>query len=515
MEPDDEAPLTLSKWPFYLGDSLLVGIALAIATLGGWQLSNWQVASCVMAVALGAALFVLPYVVEYHMRRGEAADDRTAEMRLLQAHLKRFEAALVGCHERIEALESASGSARQYELLAAAVDQKFATAAQTVAGLSAQLAVSEAAAGELRAALDALQAQFDGLSTGADNSTAGGAELDAFQARVAELETRLTQVVEPIESIDSRLQTLEAAAKESSEKRAPRPSRQRRAADSGLLHRAMQEKQDSSSTAVSRIIDAKLKRQQAAELPNPEPSVAATTEPTEPTATPDPAAVLESTDHIDAHDGALEASEPVAKPPADGEGEAEAVAGAPVEQDALPEVNAVSQDTELGAETSPLESDDEASAVEPLPEAGVVETGEVVEVLATGETPAAPQLETSMEAEACEEVAIAEAPPEDLFGEVVRPLPSRASVKKNDAVFTVSILIGIGNKPYLRGSGGGLNWDAGVPMEFEEIGKWRWVAPADLDEPVELRVFRNDEDADRKGTHILQPGQKLEVTPVF
>ena len=65
MQPDDEAPLTLSKWPFYLGDALLVVTALAIAILGKWQLTDMQVISCVIAVALGAVIFGLPYVVEY------------------------------------------------------------------------------------------------------------------------------------------------------------------------------------------------------------------------------------------------------------------------------------------------------------------------------------------------------------------------------------------------------------------------------------------------------------------
>jgi len=54
-----------------------------------------------------------------------------------------------------------------------------------------------------------------------------------------------------------------------------------------------------------------------------------------------------------------------------------------------------------------------------------------------------------------------------------------------------------------------------VPMDFQEIGKWRWVAPVDLEEPVEVQVYRNDEDADRKGRHVLEPGQKLEVNPIF
>lgn len=483
MQTDDEAPLTLSKWPFYVGDGLLVGIALAIATLSGWQLSNWQVASCVMSVALGAALFVLPYVVEYNMRRGEAADDRSAEMRLLQAQLKRFEAALIACNERLDGLESAAGSARQYQLLAAAVDQKFADTAQVVDRLTAEIAAMEAGKSEQLSMLTTLQAQVAQLSADADadGAAATSADCDGVRARIEDLNTRLIQAVEPIESFDARLQALEVAAKESLEKRAPRAGRQRRTADSGLLHRAMQEKQDSSSTAVSRIIDAKQKLTQPLESSEAESIVAATAEPSEPIASP----VL-----ADAREFA----------------EVDTGADKPTEPDVLPAAKSASQGAELSAAASLLEPDDQASTSEPQPEVAAGQGREVPDV---------PAVEEPAEAQSGDVVAIAEAPEEDLFGEVVQPLPSRASVKKNDAVLTVSILIGIGNKPYLRGSGAGLNWDSGVPMEFEEIGKWRWVAPADFDGSVELQVFRNDEDADRKGTHVLQAGQKLEVTPVF
>jgi hypothetical protein len=67
----------------------------------------------------------------------------------------------------------------------------------------------------------------------------------------------------------------------------------------------------------------------------------------------------------------------------------------------------------------------------------------------------------------------------------------------------------------LRGSGGGLSWEKGILMEFQEIGKWRWVAPSDLDTAVEVQIFRNDEDPDQSGKYTLDPGQKLEVSPVF
>ena len=528
MQSDDEAPLTLSKWPFYLGDIILVGIALVIATLGQWQLSDWQVASCVIAVALGAALFVVPFVVEYNMRFEEEADDRSSEMRLQQADIKRFEAALVACHERIKALESASGSARHYELLASAVDQKFSAAAQTVAGLSIEVAAIEGFKADQVAAFNALKEKVAELNAGLGGSTAGGADLDALQASLKGLDVRLSQTAQPIESIEARLKVLEGAAatpttQETTDRPAPRAPRQRRTSDSGLLQRAMQEKQDSSSTAVSRIIDAKLKLKPPADAPvvvQPAAVPIAEQEPTEPIETPEPTELSEpietpepteiatSADTAKTADGPVEASEPEFESLADAEPEGALVAP-PAELDESAEVIEVSPDAELAEEMAALESGEEASVSEQQPQMAAAEATEPERVRVAVEDCAATATAT------VDDEALAEAPAEDLFGEVVKPLARHVSAKKNDAVFTVNILIGIGNKPYLRGSGGGLSWEAGVPMEFEEIGKWRWLAPSDLDASVEVQVFRNDEDADRNGTHLLEPGQNLEVTPVF
>ncbi|MDP4694536.1 MAG: hypothetical protein NWS00_08300, partial [Opitutales bacterium] len=92
---------------------------------------------------------------------------------------------------------------------------------------------------------------------------------------------------------------------------------------------------------------------------------------------------------------------------------------------------------------------------------------------------------------------------------------NRVRAKKADAVLTASIFIGIGNKPFVRGNGGGLSMEKGEAMEFVEIGKWRWIAPETLEGPTELQIYCNDEDPDKLGPYTLEPGQKLEVSPQF
>lgn len=87
---------------------------------------------------------------------------------------------------------------------------------------------------------------------------------------------------------------------------------------------------------------------------------------------------------------------------------------------------------------------------------------------------------------------------------------------KADTCVIVNSLIGIGNKPYLRGAGGGLSPDKGVPMEYLEIGKWRYVFPPDSQFPIEFSVYKNDETRS-DGGEVFQilPNEKLELNLRF
>jgi len=80
---------------------------------------------------------------------------------------------------------------------------------------------------------------------------------------------------------------------------------------------------------------------------------------------------------------------------------------------------------------------------------------------------------------------------------------------------TARVLIGIGNKPFVRGTGPGLSNEKGVPMEFVEIGQWRWVAPTAVKEQITVRILKNDEIPAEGDPIVLHPGQSLEVSPAF
>jgi hypothetical protein len=409
MQTDDEPLTTLSKWPFYLGDLLLVATALAIAILGDWQLTNWQVASCVIAVALGAALFVIPFILEFQIRVREESDDRSAELRVLARHIQNAEATIESEDERIRDLEAQiAANARSAELMTSAADQSAAAMDQFKTEQSGGLSALK---GQLKA-LSEEQKKME-VEWGPRLAQVPSADdLNALGQRVEKLENAPAPTLVPPPPEKS-------SGNKESTPRPVRAPRERRKPEPRLLHRAIKEKQDSASSAVSRIIATKKAPPKVKEEPVP-------TEPPK-----------------------VEASTPE------------------------PEVKSAVPAIEV-----PVEKVGEPSVV--------VETPVVAEPVA------------------------------DMFAEAVPPVvTSRARTKQADSVLTANIFIGIGNKPYLRGSGGGLNWEVGVVMDFEEIGKWRWVAPDDLAEPIELQIYRNDEDPDQSGTHTLSPGQKLEVSPDF
>ena len=70
-------------------------------------------------------------------------------------------------------------------------------------------------------------------------------------------------------------------------------------------------------------------------------------------------------------------------------------------------------------------------------------------------------------------------------------------------------MIGIGNKPFVRGVGPGLSRDKGVPMSFLGIGRWQWLSP-DPEAPATVEVWKNDQTPMGEALH-LPGGEPLEV----
>ena len=179
MHSDPDPQLTLSKWPFYLGDLLLLSIALTIAILADWQLADLQVAYCVVAVALGSGLFCLPYIVDYRMRFLELADDREAQLRVLHRQLQQFEAVLAEQAAGLSELSTqANGSSTTEQLLSAALDQL--TKLQQVQATTAE-------------DLAELQAQFEQSSERLKQAIGAQDTWNALPQQFSEMQAELTQ----------------------------------------------------------------------------------------------------------------------------------------------------------------------------------------------------------------------------------------------------------------------------------------------------------------------------------
>ncbi|MGE9293158.1 MAG: hypothetical protein ACQKBW_06060 [Puniceicoccales bacterium] len=110
---------------------------------------------------------------------------------------------------------------------------------------------------------------------------------------------------------------------------------------------------------------------------------------------------------------------------------------------------------------------------------------------------------------------VAEEPSQpNLMDDLPPPRQKPRKSPKGSTVLIAQVLIGIGNKPYIRGNGPGLSPNEGVPMEFLEIGKWQWTAP-EGDEPISCQIYKNDETPADGEPIELEPGQRRTVSPVF
>ena len=65
----------------------------------------------------------------------------------------------------------------------------------------------------------------------------------------------------------------------------------------------------------------------------------------------------------------------------------------------------------------------------------------------------------------------------------------------------VNLMMGIGNKPFVRGTGPGLSESAGQPMQFVAIGRWLWVCP-EGQTAATVQVWTNDKTAVGEPVHI-------------
>ena len=124
--------------------------------------------------------------------------------------------------------------------------------------------------------------------------------------------------------------------------------------------------------------------------------------------------------------------------------------------------------------------------------------------LSAPDAPIEEETEAADDEEAIEEIE--DASEEEAAPAAVETAPSAAG---SGTALIVNLMIGIGNKPFVRGTGPGLSRDKGVPMSFLGIGRWQWISP-DPEAPATVEVWKNDQSPMGEALH-LPGGEPVEV----
>ena len=86
--------------------------------------------------------------------------------------------------------------------------------------------------------------------------------------------------------------------------------------------------------------------------------------------------------------------------------------------------------------------------------------------------------------------------------------------KPKHSVIKIKYDTGFTNSLYIRGSGGGLNWDKGILMENRGADEWVWET-ADSCKGVEFKVLINDACYEEGSNHLIESGSEISYTPKF
>lgn len=88
-----------------------------------------------------------------------------------------------------------------------------------------------------------------------------------------------------------------------------------------------------------------------------------------------------------------------------------------------------------------------------------------------------------------------------------------APASDGTTIIDVKYDVGFGNALFLRGQGGGLTWEQGVPLVCVDGKTWRWSGK--VKDPLTFKLLVNDKIWSAGNDLTVKPGQKLEVKPVF
>jgi len=118
----DQVEPKLTKWPFFVGDFLLLAVAYFISAQSRLPIDTWQTILMVLCVAMGATLGVLPFLIEYR------ALAKIAEAKLLSTTigpLQRLEATATQISQATQQWQNVQGAAEKIGLTAGSLVERI------------------------------------------------------------------------------------------------------------------------------------------------------------------------------------------------------------------------------------------------------------------------------------------------------------------------------------------------------------------------------------------------------
>ena len=91
--------------------------------------------------------------------------------------------------------------------------------------------------------------------------------------------------------------------------------------------------------------------------------------------------------------------------------------------------------------------------------------------------------------------------------------PVTAGISAPVTTIEVKKDVGFGNAVFMRGQGGGLTWERGLPLVCVDAQTWRWSGVAK--DPIKFKVLINDKIWSAGNDLVIAPGQKMQVAPEF
>lgn len=535
MSLPDQTP-KLPKLPFLIGDAVLLLVAWFIADRSGTPLSSNAIAGITACVAVGALLGVIPFLTDYARKQDEALDERQrgleALSRTINTAAEQISIAANGLNELTDLTHK---NLKHAEQLPHKLQDKVAEfRAQLDSARDDEREEMEKEIAELRAS------ETERLQVIADKVQKAVAELSSLETATQKQLTARSELVDRASNTIVKAQTDAAVALANAVAAVSREltAAQQKAVDE--IDRKLAERAAAVTAAIAAI-----PVPTAPAMPS-ESAAAALIDGPAATSTPDVASPPRKPRKARREDTAAnEPAAPEAAPPAPAMPEVvgptdstESFSNTDVQQVVEPELSA-----QTPAETEPvpiqIDSIPQIQPVAPpsadpfIPKPAATSPGES-EAIAPDTAAATPPpdsaddqpTERPSKKRPAKKAALDEVPDldpthDDLFSSATDDSQSGSEAEErvisSDGAtrLIATAYIGIGNRLFIRGSGPGLSWEKGVPLQFVSIGKWRWET-VEASDPVQFKLYKNDEiECTGLGTITLDPGHQQEVTAKF